>query len=466
VPPTLSDDDRKRLLLELRALTGASLQKLWLPSAQVCVLQLRLPGRTALAVIDARLRMAALAPERPTAAEEAPRSQATLRNALEGARLSGAALVIPHDRRAPLPRLELGDRWLIAEEALLLVESGSRKILWASSGAQRRPGSIFPEAEEVPLGEAGPVGSRDSLVREALAKEEQAGVEARRKQVVARIRSRVQKLRRTLSAVEEDAARAARAGAERARAELLLPLASRLPRGSREARVPDWSRTDAEGHPAEAVIALDPALSPAENAERWLRRAKRYQAAADRIAARRAEVASDLLRAEALLVLAEAARDAAQLAAVELEAPARPAPRKGGELPRLPYRKFTSLAGAPILVGRSARDNDALTLRIARGNDLWLHARGMQGAHVVVPGAGDSPDARTLGDAALLAAHFSSGRDNDGVEVAWTLCKYVRKPKGAPAGSVAVTQEKVLRVRLEEDRLAAILRTETRDGTS
>ena len=90
----------------------------------------------------------------------------------------------------------------------------------------------------------------------------------------------------------------------------------------------------------------------------------------------------------------------------------------------------------------------------------------MQGAHVVVPGAGDSPDARTLGDAALLAAHFSSGRDNDGVEVAWTLCKYVRKPKGAPAGSVAVTQEKVLRVRLEEDRLAAILRTETRDGTS
>ena len=47
----------------------------------------------------------------------------------------------------------------------------------------------------------------------------------------------------------------------------------------------------------------------------------------------------------------------------------------------------------------------------------WLHVRGMQGAHVVVPGAGPAPDARTLGDAALLAAHFSSARGEDGVEV-------------------------------------------------
>ncbi|HXL39582.1 MAG TPA: hypothetical protein VN928_03465, partial [Myxococcales bacterium] len=92
MPPVISDLDRKRLLLELRALQGATLQKLWLPSPQVCVLQLRVPGRSALAVIDARLRMAALAAERPTAAESAPRSQGTLRNALEGAKLTGADL--------------------------------------------------------------------------------------------------------------------------------------------------------------------------------------------------------------------------------------------------------------------------------------------------------------------------------------------------------------------------------------
>ena len=89
-----------------------------------------------------------------------------------------------------------------------------------------------------------------------------------------------------------------------------------------------------------------------------------------------------------------------------------------------------------------------------------LHARGLQGAHVILPGAGDAPDSRALGDAALLAAHFSSARGADGAEVAWTRCKYVRKPKGARPGSVLVTQEKALRVRLEEDRLRSLLRTE------
>ena len=460
MPPVISDLDRKRLLLELRALQGATLQKLWLPSPQVCVLQLRVPGRSALAVIDARLRMAALAAERPTAAESAPRSQGTLRNALEGAKLTGADLVVPQDRSASFPRLAFGDRFLIAEEALLLIDAPSSKVLWASSGAQRRPGSTYPAAEAVALGDAPPLEAREELVRDALAREEQAGVAARRKVLVARLRSRVQKLRRTLSAVEEDAARAVRAGAERARAELLLPVASRLPRGAREARVPDWSRVDEEGRPAEVPIALDPALSAAENAQRWLRRAKRYQAAAERIESRRTEVREELSRAESLLARAESAQDAGQLAAVEAEAPAAAPGRKAQAAPRLPYRKFISQSGAPILVGRSARDNDTLTLRLARGNDLWLHARGMQGAHVVVPGPGESPDPRALGDAALLAAHFSSARGQEGVEVAWTRCKHVRKPKGSAPGSVMVTQEKVLRVRLDQDRLASLLRTE------
>src|SRR5207245_864567 len=202
VPPPINDGDRKLLLLELRELTGASLQKLWLPSPRLCVLQFRLPGRTVLALIDTASRFAAVTPERPTAPDSAPRSQATLRNALEGARLSGAALVLPRDRRVASPRLEFGDRFLIAEEALLLVEAASGRILWASSGAQRRPGSLYPPADEAQLGEEAPVAGRDQKVREALAAEERAGVAARRKEVLARLRSRVQRLRRTLAATK------------------------------------------------------------------------------------------------------------------------------------------------------------------------------------------------------------------------------------------------------------------------
>jgi predicted ribosome quality control (RQC) complex YloA/Tae2 family protein len=65
-----------------------------------------------------------------------------------------------------------------------------------------------------------------------------------------------------------------------------------------------------------------------------------------------------------------------------------------------------------------------------------------------------------LGDAALLAVHFSSARGADGVEVAWTRCKYVRKPKGAAPGSVLISQEKTLRVRQEPERLSALLHSE------
>jgi predicted ribosome quality control (RQC) complex YloA/Tae2 family protein len=225
--------------------------------------------------------------------------------------------------------------------------------------------------------------------------------------------------------------------------------------------VQDWSRTDEQGKPAEVVIALDPALSAAQNAARWLRKAKRYQAAGARISARRAEVAVDLERAEELLARASSARDAGQLAAVEAALPTPPRrARKAASKERLPYRKFRSQGGALILVGRSARDNDALTFKVARGNDVWLHARGLQGAHVVLAGAGEAPDSRALGDAALLAAHFSSARGADGAEVAWTRCKYVRKPRGAAPGAVTISQEKTMRLRLDGERLAAILMTE------
>jgi predicted ribosome quality control (RQC) complex YloA/Tae2 family protein len=324
VPPTITDEERKRLLAEVRALAGAPLQKLWLPSAQVCVLQLRVPGRSVLVVVDARLAMAAVAEERPTAPESAPRSQATLRAALEGGRLSGAWLEVPADRREPAVRLEFGSRALIADQALILVE-GSR-IIWASSGAgtARRPGTTYPEARELELGEVAPLAQRGELVRSALQREEEAGLAARRREVAARLKSRAQKLRRTLAAVEEDAARAARAEEDLHKAELLLPRQKRIPRGAREARVQDWSRTDEQGKPAEVVIALDPALSAAQNAARWLRKAKRYQAAGARISARRAEVAVDLERAEELLARASSARDAGQLAAVEAALPTPP----------------------------------------------------------------------------------------------------------------------------------------------
>ena len=495
----LSLERRARLLAGVRALSGGAVQKLWLPSAAVAVLQIRLPGRTALAVLDARLALAALADERPTSADSAPRSQATLRAALEGARFSFARLERPLQGGEIAVRLGFdtaaGERALIAGDgpALLLVAPSEKgeHIVWAAAGAgpERRPGGSYRAVEQVeletptspststssptttststptPTPTSIPTAEDAALLRRALAAEEAAGVSARRRELEKRLRARVHRLRRALAAVDEDAARAARASEERKRAELLVPHQARVPRGAREARVPDWGDLDEQGSPREVALPLDPALSAAENAARWFRRSHRYQAAAARIAARRAEVAATLQRGEELLARAGAAADAAALRSLEDDAAtilgprqARPAAR--AEAARLPYRTFRSAIGARILVGRSARDNDALTLRVARGNDVWLHARGVQGSHVVIPEPGDAPDARTLADAALLAAHFSRARGEEAAEVSWTRCKHVRKPKGAAPGSVIAIQERTLRVRADPARLSALLSSE------
>jgi len=423
--------------------------------------------------------LAALADERPTSIESTPRSQATLRSALEGGTLTSARFETASTggrESDPAIRLtvetESGIRALIAEPhagALLLLApaEGGERIVWAGSGAgaARRPGSTYPKAVAVePAAEDRQVeGADQELLRDAVAAEEASGVAARKKDLEKRLRAKAQKLRRTLAAIEEDAARAGAASGDRRKGELLAAHASSVPRGAREARVPDWADLDPDGSPREVVLRLDPALSARENAERWFKRAQRYAAALPRIAARRAEVSAALEAAQALLERAGSIRDAEGLRAVEAEGGAAPRQKRpsrpGRPQPRVPYRTFTSASGARILVGRSARDNDEL-LRSARGNDLWLHARGVQGSHVIVPDPGGAPDPRTVRDAALLAAHFSSARGSEGAEVAWTRRKHVRKPKGAAAGAVTFTQDRTIRVRLDDAVLRALLASE------
>ena len=79
---------------------------------------------------------------------------------------------------------------------------------------------------------------------------------------------------------------------------------------------------------------------------------------------------------------------------------------------------------------------------------------------MIVPDPGAAPDPRTVRDAALLAAHFSSARGSEGAEVAWTRRKHVRKPKGAAAGAVTFTQDRTIRVRLDDAVLRALLASE------
>ena len=110
-------------------------------------------------------------------------------------------------------------------------------------------------------------------------------------------------------------------------------------------------------------------------------------------------------------------------------------------------RNFTSSDGFEILVGKGAKDNDYLTFRVAKSNDLWLHAADYPGSHVVIRSQNkqEFPN-KTLLEAAQLAAFYSQAREESKVAVHYTLKKFVHKPKGAVAGLVNLASFKTILV--------------------
>lgn len=219
-------------------------------------------------------------------------------------------------------------------------------------------------------------------------------------------------------------------------------------------------------------IALAPQLTPAENLKKLYARYQKLERA-------KLNVQSELERAEerlaALEDLAERlqagsedpeALEAEALKAGWIDRPQAPPERRKESGPRLPYRSFKAQSGAEIRVGRNARDNDQLTFRHARGNDLWLHTADAPGSHVILrTERGRDPDPEDLLDAATLALHFSPLRGARKASIHLVPRKQVSKPRGAPAGLVQMSTGRTLALRLEEGRLARLLGREGRlDG--
>ena len=126
---------------------------------------------------------------------------------------------------------------------------------------------------------------------------------------------------------------------------------------------------------------------------------------------------------------------------------AAPNPSPGDGPPVNLYR-YALPDGWSVLAGRTDRDNDRLSLKIARANDWWFHVRGQPGSHVVllVP-AGREPDRDTLRAAAAIAAWHSRVRASRQVSVTATRARYVSKPRGAPPGPVQVRREIMIKVK-------------------
>jgi hypothetical protein len=115
---------------------------------------------------------------------------------------------------------------------------------------------------------------------------------------------------------------------------------------------------------------------------------------------------------------------------------------------RLPYKSYRSSGGIDILVGRGARSNDELTYEIATPDDVWLHARDVTGAHVVMRWSRpEAPPARDLHEAAALAAWYSRARGSVVVPVDWTRRRHVRRARGNSPGRAIVERVKTVMAR-------------------
>jgi len=230
---------------------------------------------------------------------------------------------------------------------------------------------------------------------------------------------------------------------------LLLAHASQITRGSTRVRLADFAGGVRE-------IELDPALGAAQNADRLYRAARKRERAVAGIPALLEEAARRTQRLETILA------DFPPSGMCEDElwslAGGRPGTTPGREAARLPYRRYRSSGGLEIRVGRGARSNDELTARHSAPDDIWLHARQVPGAHVVLRWGrkSENPPRRDLLEAATAAAVFSEARHSGTVAVDWTRRKYVRKPRKASPGQVVIERAGTLFVEPDAEWLARL----------
>jgi predicted ribosome quality control (RQC) complex YloA/Tae2 family protein len=104
--------------------------------------------------------------------------------------------------------------------------------------------------------------------------------------------------------------------------------------------------------------------------------------------------------------------------------------------------------GWEVLAGKTDADNDLLSLRVARPNDLWFHVKGLPGSHILLRGpAGEQPTSSLIRQAAAIAAWHSKARNAGRVPVNYTEARHLSKPRGAQPGSVSIKREKSVIVR-------------------
>ncbi|MCA9603327.1 MAG: DUF814 domain-containing protein [Myxococcales bacterium] len=441
-------------------LVGARIERVDLPRATELYVTLRRPNAARLECLVLSFAPVGpamwLAPTRPRG-DTAPPSITKVRHHWVGARVGSMEQVEPHvlemtvERSGAASKLRM--EWSVRGARALFTLSGDRPLAKLELDPGGAPRAIAIDSLPGPPDTTGTSSEGE--------------VEFLRRTLRERLLRDVAKLEKRARAVEGDLERSADSATIRQRADLLLANIAMVSKGATSVEVTDWSLDP----PALVTLELDRRLDAKAQIEALYQRARRMDRgrpiAAERLAETRAAIAS---LGQKLTQIAEAttleALRSLDVARGRAPTGASATTRRAKVPSRQPFREFVGTGNVTILVGRGAKDNDSLTVRIAKAHDLWLHVRDTTGAHVIVQldRSGECPS-DVLVDAAHLAVHFSERRDEPTVDVSYTPRRYVRKPKGAAPGAVLVDREKVLALRVEPARLARLLASEIKRDT-
>ena len=195
-------------------------------------------------------------------------------------------------------------------------------------------------------------------------------------------------------------------------------------------------------------IPLNPALSPAANANKYFKDYKKTYTAEETLLKLTENDKEELLYFDSVLESISRCRDLSDINEIREELSdagyiKQPQNRKK-QKQKNEFKEYLSVEGYKILVGKNNRQNDYLTTVLANKNDLWFHTKNIPGSHVIVFCDGREVSDETIIKAATLAAQNSKAASSAQVPVDYTPVKYVKKPNGAKPGMVIYTTNKTV----------------------
>lgn len=243
-------------------------------------------------------------------------------------------------------------------------------------------------------------------------------------------------LERKLEAQRRDLAECEHGGEYKRRGDLMTANIYRLSRGMTSFSATDYSQDP----PCEVTVELDSRLSPAANAQKMYKLYTKSRRAKEKLVELIAAGEEELFYLSGVrdfLSRAEGAEDIDELRQELASAGylARERSARGSRRPALRPLEFVTAGGYRVLVGRNNLQNDMLTFHTAKKEDLWFHAKGVGGSHVILVTGGEEPPAEDYTQAAALAAYYSQAGD-DLTAVDYTHVKNVKKPPASRPGFV------------------------------